>query len=137
RRPPFRNVPDNVNRSLLRASLLRVRRSRDYRKAAKARVRSFAKLLAPGHSAVWATRPFPESVRQNRFAGIFQDVRRSPSNVLQQHLVDLDYAESGVMRQNNVVDRIERVHPLSLRAQYLLQQPEVLYRDRHLPRTAL
>jgi hypothetical protein len=52
--------------------------------------------------------------------------------MLEQNLIGLDDAEVGVVGQNDVVNRIEGVDPLPLRAQHLLEQAEVLDRDRKL-----
>src|SRR5579864_5951558 len=57
--------------------------------------------------------------------------------MFEENLVGLDDAEIGIVRQDDVVDGVESVHPLALRTQHLLQQPEVLDRDCQLPRAGL
>ena len=59
---------------------------------------------------------------------IADHIRGSLPKLPKQNLVGLDDAVIRIVRQDDVVDRIERIHPLPLRAQHLLQQTEVLYR---------
>ena len=132
RRTPLRDIANNVDRPLLLASLLRIRGSRDHGKSAEARVRPFADFIAAPR-AVRTSRPLAQPVRQNRFAGASDHVRRRQLHLLQQNLVGLDDAEIRVVRQDDVVHRVERIPPLPLRTQRLLQQTEVLNRDPQLP----
>ena len=52
--------------------------------------------------------------------------------MFEQNLIGLDDAEVGVVRQNDVVDGVEGIDPLPLRAQNLLEQTEIFDRDSQL-----
>ena len=66
-------------------------------------------------------------MRQYRLAAIPDHIRGSLRKLPKQNLIRLDNAVVGIVGQNDVVDGIECIHPLPLRAQHLLQQTEVLY----------
>ena len=137
RRSTVGDIAYDVNDSFLRTSLFTVGRGRHYRKPAKTGIGPLSKLLVSAHRAVRTSRPIPECMRENGLASVPQHVSRRLPHVLQQNLVGLDDAVVLVMRQNNVVDRIKRIHPLPLRTEHLFQQSEVLHRDGQLLPTAL
>src|ERR1019366_1408549 len=58
--------------------------------------------------------------------------RSQYGQALQQGLICLEDSEVRVVRQNQILDGIEGIHPLVLRAQHLLQQPQILNRDPQL-----
>ena len=93
----------------------------------------------PKHGSTPSVSPEPRSQYghplQARFCGrtssqqIAQHIGRRLLQPLQQGLIGLEDAEVGVVRQNQILDGIEGVHPLPLRAQHLLQQPQILDRN--------
>ena len=126
------DVAYDVDDALLRAALLGVRRSRDDREAAEAGVRAFGEFFVRAQRAVGASGPLAKGVGQSGLASAADDVGGRLAQMFEQNLIGLDDAEVGVVRQNDVVDGVERIHPLPLRAQYLLEQAEVLYCNRQL-----
>ncbi len=126
------NVADDVNRAFLRAALLGVGRSRNDREAAETRVSAFGEFFVAAHGAVRAAGPFAEGVRQGRIAGAADHVCGGLAELFQQNLIRLDDAVIGIVRQNDVVDGVEGVDPLPLRAQNLLEQAEVFDCDGEL-----
>ena len=64
-------------------------------------------------------------MRQRSITRTTDDVGSGLAELFEQNLICLDDSEIGVMRQNDVMDRIEGVDPLALRAQYLFEQSEV------------
>ena len=70
---------------------------------------------------------------QNLFTEIAQNIGRRLLQALQQRLIRFEDAKIGVMREDQILDGVEGVHPLPLRAQYLLQQPQILNGDAQAP----
>ena len=68
-------------------------------------------------------------MRQDVFTTFAQDIGRRAFQALQQGLIGLEDAEVRVVRQNQILDGIEGIHPLPLRAQHLLQQTQILRRN--------
>ena len=128
-RTAVRDVADHVNRAFLRAALLGVGRSRNDRVAAEAGVGAFGEFLIAAHGAVRTAGPFAKVVRQSGVARCANNIRGGLPELFEQNLIGLDDAEVGVVGQDDVVNRIEGVDPLPLRAQYLLEQAEVFDGD--------
>ena len=78
--------------------------------------------------AVGASAP-GTALGQNFFTKTAQNVGRRFSQALQQGLIASENAEIRIVRQNQVLDGIEGIRPLALRAQHLLQQTQILGRD--------
>ena len=94
--------------------------------AAKTRIHPFRQPRAA--FAIGAAAP-GALLRQNLFTQIAQYIRRRFFQALQQSVIGLEDAEVCVVRQNQILDGIEGIHPLPLRAQHLLQQAQILHRD--------
>src|SRR6478609_8669342 len=129
------DVPYNVDRSFLLRALIGIGRGGNYREAAEAGIGSLGEFFVSTSHAVRTPCPFAIGMGQSGIAGAADDVSRRLPNLLQQNLVDFNDAVIGVVRQDDVVDGVERIHPLPLRAQDLLEQTEVLYCERDLSRT--
>ena len=65
-------------------------------------------------------------MRERILARVTHHIGGSQAEVLQQSFIRLGNDEFRVVRQDCILDRIKGVHPLPLRAQYLLQQPQIL-----------
>ena len=72
------------------------------------------KFFVRSQGAIRAASPGAELVRQHRFAGVTNHVGRSLAEMFEQHLIRFYDFEIGVVRQNDVVDGIEGIHPLPL-----------------------
>ena len=64
-------------------------------------------------------------MRQSGVAGVADNVGGGYAQLFEQDLIDLDNAIVGVVGEDDVVNRVEGVDPLALRAQVLLEQAEV------------
>ena len=62
---------------------------------------------------------------QHGFASLPHHVGLRLSHVLQQNLIRFNNVVVFVVRQNDVMDRIKRIHPLALGTQHLFEQAEV------------
>ena len=60
-------------------------------------------------------------MRQSRFAGAADNVGGSLAQMFEQDLIRFDDTEISIVRQDDVMDGVERIHPLTLRAQHLLK----------------
>jgi len=127
-RPALGDIANNVDRPFLGTSLLAVRRSRNRGETAEARVGTFGDCFASAR-AVGAAGPLAKTMGQYGFTSAADHIGRRLAYVFKQNLVGFDNSEIGVMGQNDVMDRVESVSPLALRAEGLLLQPEVLDRD--------
>ena len=58
--------------------------------------------------------------------------RPEPAQTLQQRVIGFHDAEIGIVQQHQVLNGIERIRPLPVRAQDLLHQPQVLNRQSQL-----
>ena len=122
---PVRGVADNVDGAFLLAALVGVRRGRNQRVPAKAGVGTLDEVGVTA-SAVGAILPGLEVMGQDFFAGSSDGRRRRQLQTGKQSLIDLHHFELGIVGENDVLDRIECINPLALRAQNLLHQPHVL-----------
>ena len=126
------HVANDVDGSFLRAALLGVRRGGNDREAAEAGVGAFGKFFVAAHRAVGAASPLAQSMRQSGVAGVADDICSGHAQLFEQDLVGFDDAIVGVVGEDDVVNRVEGVDPLALRAQVLLEQAEIFDGDAEL-----
>src|SRR5712692_3236097 len=81
---------------------------------------------------VRAAGPIALSPGENRLTQFAHYIRRGPSQALEQGVVRLDNPEVGIVGKDDVLDRIEGVPPLPLRAENLFQKSKIFDRDTKL-----
>ena len=128
---PVGGVAHHVNGALLLASLLHVGGRRDHGEAAEAGIGAFVKTLF-GMPAVRTAFPLPAIVRQHGFAELAYDVGGRLVQAFQQGVVGLHHTKIGIVQQDQVMDGIEGVRPLPMRAQNLFHQAQVFDRQAQL-----
>ena len=134
RHAPVGGIPDHVDGASLLASLVGERRRGNHGKAAEAGIDALVKTLVICF-AVGTCGPSFTSSRQDRLAQIAHDVGGSAAQALEQCVVRLHHPKFGIMQQDKILDGIEGIRPLPLRAQDLFQKPHILYREPQLLRT--
>ena len=129
-----RGIANHVDSAFLFAALIGERRCRNHGKAAEAGIYALVKAFVV-FLAIGTCRPGFTGSGQNRLAQIPNNVGGSTAQALKQCMICLHHSKFGIMQQDKILNGIESVSPLSLRAQDLLQKPYILYRETQLLRT--
>ena len=99
--------------------------------AAKAGVGSFVETFLR-MSAVGTSLPLPQIVRQHALAKLTYNIGGRQMQSFEQRVIGFHHAEFRIMQQDQVVDGVEGVSPLPVRAQNLFHQAQVFNRQSQL-----
>ena len=108
-----------MNRAFLLASLIHIRGTRNHREAPEARIWSLAEAFLGAH-AVRTPLPLHLIARKHVFTKLTDYIGGCAPQTFQQRVIGLHHAKFSIVQQHEIVDGIEGIGPLPVRAQDLL-----------------